>query len=122
MANKKTKRELFGEVREIVEREGRTDLIEFVDHELELLEKKANRTGTTKTQKENEDIKEKIIRALICIAEPVTITELQRQDERMAEYSNQKLSALLTQLVNANKVIRTKDKKTTLFTYNDEQR
>lgn len=116
MANKKTKKELFGEVREIVEREGRTDLIEFVDHELELLNKKANRTGTTKTQKENEGIKEKIIEALVRIATPVTITELQEQDEEMSQYSNQKISALLTQLIKDEKVVRTKDKKKSVFT------
>ena len=116
MANKKTKKELFGEVREIVEREGRTDLVEFVDHELELLNKKANRTGTTKTQKENEGIKEKIIEALVRIATPVTITELQEQDEEMAQYSNQKISALLTQLIKEEKVVRSKDKKKSLFT------
>lgn len=116
MANKKTKKELFGEVREIVEREGRIDLIEFVDHELELLEKKANRTGTTKTQKENEGIKEKIIEALVRIATPVTITELQEQDEEMAQYSNQKISALLTQLIKEEKVVRNKDKKKSVFT------
>ena len=116
MANKKTKKELFGEVREIVEREGRTDLIEFVDHELELLNKKANRTGTTKTQKENEGIKEKIIEALVRIATPVSITELQEQDEEMAQYSNQKISALLTQLIKEEKVVRSKDKKKSVFT------
>lgn len=116
MVNKKTKRELFGEVREIVEREGRTDLIEFVDHELELLEKKANRTGTTKTQKENEIIKAKIIDALVKIATPVSITELQEQDEEMAQYSNQKISALLTQLIKEERVVRNKDKKKSVFT------
>ena len=113
---KKTKKELFGEVREIVEREGRTDLVEFVDHELELLEKKANRTGTTKTQKENEVIKTKIIDALVRIATPVSITELQEQDEEMAQYSNQKISALLTQLIKEEKVVRNKDKKKSVFT------
>ena len=115
IANKKTKKELFGEVREIVEREGRTDLVEFVDHELELLNKKANRTGATKTQKENEGIKEKIIEALVRIATPVSITELQEQDEEMAQYSNQKISALLTQLIKEEKVVRSKDKKKSLF-------
>lgn len=115
MANKKTKKELFGEVREIVEREGREDLVKFVDHELELLEKKANRTGTTKTQKENEGIKEKIIEALVRIATPVTITELQEQDEEVGQYSNQKISALLTQLIKDEKVVRTKDKKKSMF-------
>ena len=121
MANKKTKKELFGEVREIVEREGRTDLVEFVDHELELLNKKANRTGTTKTQKENEGIKDIILETLRLEGAPMTITQLQETDKTLEGLSNQKISALLAQLVNTNKVIRTKDKKTTLFAYNDEQ-
>ena len=81
-----------------------------------LLNKKANRTGTTKTQKENEGIKEKIIDALVRIATPVSITELQEQDEEMAQYSNQKISALLTQLIKEEKVVRNKDKKKSVFT------
>ena len=35
MANKKTKREFFGEIREIVKEN--TELVAFIDHELELL-------------------------------------------------------------------------------------
>ena len=37
MANKKTKREFFGEIREIVKEN--TELVAFIDHELELLDK-----------------------------------------------------------------------------------
>ena len=45
----------------------------------------------------------------------VTITELQEQNEEMANYSNQKLSALLKQLVDSNVVARQVDKKKAYF-------
>ena len=115
MANKLTKKDYFGMIREIAERENRTDLVEFVDHEIELLNKKRANGGMTATQKANEDVKANIIKALIDIARPVTISELQGENAGMAEFSNQKLSALLKQLVDANTVVRTVDKKKAYF-------
>ena len=49
MTNKKTKKDLFLEVREVVT--GNEELVAFVDHELELLNKKAG----TKSTKVNEE-------------------------------------------------------------------
>ena len=122
MANKLTKRDLFNKLLEVEEIGANEELVGFINHELELLEKKANRTGTTKTQKENEGIKDIILETLRLEGAPMTITQLQETDKTLEGLSNQKISALLAQLVNTNKVIRTKDKKTTLFAYNDEQR
>ena len=45
----------------------------------------------------------------------VTSTELQELDSEMANYSNQKLSALLKQLVEENRVVKTVDKKKSYF-------
>lgn len=120
MANKLTKKDLFNKLLEIEEISANEELVGFINHELELLEKKANRTGTTKTQKENEGIKDIILETLRLEGAPMTITQLQETDKTLEGLSNQKISALLAQLVNTNKVIRTKDKKTTLFAYNDE--
>lgn len=122
MANKLTKKDLFNKLLEVEEISANEELVGFINHELELLEKKANRTGTTKTQKENEGIKDIILETLRLEGAPMTITQLQETDKTLEGLSNQKISALLAQLVNTNKVIRTKDKKTTLFVYNDEQR
>lgn len=113
MANKKTKRDLFNEVLVLVE--GNEELTNFVNHELELLDKKANRTGTTKVQKENAELVEKIYNAMVEIAEPVTISELQEKVDFVADLSNQKVSALLKKLVDAGRVARIKDKKVTKF-------
>ena len=40
----------------------------------------------------------------------------QTANDELAEFSNHKISALLTQLVNENKVVRTVDKKRAYFT------
>ena len=90
--------------------------VDFLTHERELLEKKSSNSGQTKTQKENETIKEKIVATLRELDKPVIITEIQGANEELANYSNQKISALLTQLVNSGVVKRVVDKKKAYFT------
>ncbi len=91
------------------------DIINFVTHEIELLDRKHSKTSQTKTQKENELIKESIVKVLTEIDRPVTITELQNESAEMEVYSNQKLSALLKQLVQSGIVTKTIDKKKSYF-------
>lgn len=67
----------------------------------------------TRTQKENELVKEKIIEWMIKIARPVTVTDLVVVLDN--EITNQKISALLNQLVNENKVDKILDGKKTYF-------
>lgn len=90
--------------------------VDFLVHERELLEKKSSNSGQTKTQKENETIKEKIVETLKGLDRPVMITELQEANAELANFSNQKISALLTQLVNSKIVNRVVDKKKAYFT------
>ena len=92
------------------------EIVKFCNHEIELLDKKSSKSTLTKTQKENEKIKIEVINALTEIAKPVTITEMQELNTEMANYSNQKLSALLKQLVESNQVVKTVDKKKSYFT------
>lgn len=114
MENKKlTKKEYFGVIRNLVI--DNEELVAFIDHEIELLNKKSSKTSPTATQKANMEVKDKIIQALVDIARPVTITELQAECPEMAEYSNQKLSALMKQLVDINQVVRVTDKKKSYF-------
>lgn len=115
MEKKITKRDYFNELKGLVA--NRQDLVEFINHELELLDKKASSRTQSKNQVENENIKLEIVNALSEIAKPVTISELQESNSTMATYSNQKLSALLKQLVeNDKKVVKTTDKKKSYFT------
>ena len=112
MANKKTKREFIGEIREIVKEN--TELVEFIDHELELLDKKTS-AKSTKVNTEQVELMGKIVNALNKIGRSVTISELQKENAEMAEYSNQKLSAMLKKLVDNKQVTKMIDKKKSYF-------
>ena len=112
---KMTKREMFEMIKGVCAND--TRIVEFCEHEIELLNRKSSKNTQTKTQIENESIKGAIVNALTEIAKPVTITEMQELNTEMANYSNQKLSALLKQLVeNDKKVVKTVDKKKSYFT------
>lgn len=117
MEKKITKKERFMELKEIVS--DRTDLVEFLNHEIELLNKKASVKTPSKTQIENENTKNVIVNVLANGNKPMTITEIQENDSTLATLSNQKVSALLTQLVKDNKVVRTVDKKKAYFTISE---
>ena len=115
---KVTKKENFGEIAEILKGLGREDLQAVMLHEIELLEKKANSGKKTATQTANEGIKELILKVLGDSEKPQSITELLNSNEELNKAvngSNQKLSALMTQLKNANLVVRTQDKKKAVF-------
>jgi hypothetical protein len=114
MEKRITKRDYFNELKGLVA--NREDLVAFIDHELELLDKKASNKTPSKTQLENANIKDVIVRTLTNLTSPATITEIQENNTDLANLSNQKISALLTQLVNENKVVRTVDKKKAYFT------
>lgn len=112
MANKKTKRELFGELRELVA--DNMELVAFIDHEIGLLDKKAS-SKSTKTNEEHTQLMETIKQELINIGRSVTITELQKESEILSNYSNQKLSAMLKKLVDNKEVNKMVDKKKSYF-------
>lgn len=118
MANKLTKKENFMRVIEVLESKGLTDLVEVMQHEIDLINKKAQNKTATKTQVANESTKELILKELARLGKPVTITELINESAEIAEItggSNQKVSALMTQLKKAELVIRTQEGKKALF-------
>jgi hypothetical protein len=91
-------------------------MLDFINHEIELLNKKSGKSGQTKTQKENELLKEDLLIAFESMDKPVTISEFQEQSTALiANLSNQKLSALLNQLVKAEKMVKTVEKKRSYF-------
>lgn len=120
MTNKKmTKRDYFNGLLGVLENhkdsiENYEEFKAFIEREIELLNKKRSNSKPTKTQIENEKIKEKILIAFEKIDEPVTITELAKMDD-LTEYSNQKLSVLCHQLVDEHKIVNTKVKKVSYF-------
>lgn len=120
MTNKKmTKRDYFNGLLGVLENhkdsiENYEEFKAFIEREIELLNKKRSNSKPTKTQIENEKIKEKILEFLTDVNEVMTISELMTADG-LENYSNQKLSVLCHQLVNEHKVVNTKVKKVSYF-------
>lgn len=100
MAEKKiTKKERYAQLLAIAEVAENEELVAFIKHEIELLEKKGSKTGATKTQKENEEIKARLLTELAEVGKAVTISEFQKLSEYAGQFSNQKVSALFKLMV-----------------------
>lgn len=78
-------------------------------------ERKSVNRKPTKTQVANEGLKDVILEVLENYAKPVTVTEILASGKFEQTTSNQKISSLLKQLVDAQLVVKTVDKKTSLF-------
>ncbi len=100
--------------------ENRDMLVEFVDHELELLARKNSTKGDrkpTKTQTENIEYIELIEQTLTNSGEAMTINDIIQANPTFVDMniSNQKMSALLKKLVDSQKVEKFVEKKKTYF-------
>ena len=119
---KMTKRDWFVALEQIVEDSDFADkegARAFIEHEIDLLSRKSGKATMTKTQKENVAVMATIKEALADFGKAVTISELMT-DERLSCFTNQKLSALIRQLVKAGEVVRTEDKKKAFFSIAEE--
>ena len=107
-----TKRENYAKIREIVK--DNAELVAFIDHEVELLDKKNSTKSNkpTQKQKDNEVLKETILTAMVN-DKAYTVSEI---CELIGVDSNQKVSAMITALKNDGKVIRAYEKRVARFT------
>ena len=105
---KVTKKDRFMEIIEIATELGREDLIDFCNHEIELLDKKASKSSESKSKKENAELMDILYKELEKIGKAVTISEFMKQSTIVEEkgLSNQKVSSLFTKM-KGEKVDRT---------------
>ena len=115
MANKKlTKRDHFNSLLKIAEVQSNPDLVKFIEHELELLAKKnSNEKKPTAQQIENEKFKQVILETLG--DKKMTISEMQKVNEVLANLSNQKMTHLLTQMKDSGLIVREEIKRKAHF-------
>ena len=115
MTNKKiTKRDRFNALLNMAEVKANPDMVAFIEHELELLAKKnsADKKPTAQ-QTANEGIKSAILDGMEA-NRLYTITELQKSIPECAELSNQRVSALVRQMVGVT-IERIEDKRKAYF-------
>lgn len=115
MANKITKVEMFTMIMALDSVKANADMINFIQHEIDLLNKKASNKKATKTQKANDHIMAVIKETFTTSDKPITITELQNLNSTLAGFSNQKISALVRKMVESGEVVKTIDKKKSTF-------
>jgi hypothetical protein len=90
-------------------------MVKFLDHEIELLAKKSANKKPTKAQEENLVLKDKIVEVLGGFENGATVSDIISADDTFAGMSNQKISALVNQLAKDGVVVKTSDKKKSIF-------
>ena len=93
------------------------ELIDKLNTMLTAIKNKSHRPSKADTAKqiENDKLADIIIETLMNSENPMTITEMQKSNEELAEYSNQKISAIIRKLVESAQVIKTVEKKKSYF-------
>lgn len=124
MEKKVTKREKFEMLKALVK--DNAMLVEFIDHEIELLDKKKS-NGNAKANEKMEKSVELVYNALVSVGRAVSASELIAETD-LGELANesgivstQKVSAYLNKLVAVGKVIKFTDKKKTYFKVADSE-
>ena len=121
MEKRLTKKDYFEMIKGVCA--DRTDIVDFCNHEIELLSRKNSKSGATKTQKENEIVANMLVEELAKVGKPITITDLMNTSETVKNYTlengnnltNQKISAIFKQLVESQKIVKVVDKKKSYF-------
>lgn len=110
-----TKRERFEALLKIEAVKADSGMVEFIKHELDLLAKKNSaEKKPTAQQVANDGIKDAILDGM-ADNRLYTITEIQKEIAECAELSNQRVSALVRQLIADGQVVRTEDKRKAYF-------
>ena len=113
---KPTKRDNFNTLLELAEVKSNPKLVEFINHEIELLDKKnSSEKKPTAQQTANEGIKQAILDNM-AEGKMYTITEIIKTVPECADLTNQRVSALMRQLIEAKLVERVEDKRKAYFT------
>ena len=87
----------------------------LIEHEIELLEKKNSAKKPAAQQTANNGIKETILEVLTNNGGMMTITDIQKANAELGEMSNQRVSALIRQMIEAGEVERVEDKRKAYF-------
>ena len=115
MANKITKREVINTMLADESIKHNEMYVGYLAHELELLDKKAEKKGKSAEElAEVERLKGLITDALVKIGKG-TVSEIQKADSELSELSNQKVTSLLKAMKESGVVVRATEGRKTIF-------
>lgn len=115
-SKKLTKRDHFNTLLTIEEVKSNPVLVEFINNELDLLARKnSSDKKPTAVQQANEELKEAIL-AFLQPGDKYTITEFIKNVPECADKSNQKVSAIVSQMVSDGKLEKVIEKRVSYFT------
>ena len=106
-----TKKEMFAEIRNRVA--DNAEMVAFIDHEIELLSKRRGSSKPTQNQKDNEVLMGKIVDVLGAIDDKMRANEIVKEFDN--EYTIQKISSLLSILIDRGVVEKVMEKKVAYF-------
>lgn len=103
---KLTKKDRFNQLLEIPAVQADTELVAFIEHEIELLsnKNKADNKKPTAKQLENEALKVELLNYMEANT-LYSISDFQKQVEACADLSNQKIAAILRQMKDNDKTV-----------------
>mgnify|MGYP002525477207 CR=1 FL=1 len=112
-----TKREMYVAIMNVDAVAENAEMVEFLQHQIDLLDNRKGSNKPTKTQTENEGIKNDIYDILAENGNRMRVSEI-AQDARMEGYHPNKISALLRQMlpeVGDGRVVKEIEKKVSYF-------
>lgn len=114
---KLTKRDRFEALLKMSEVQANPDMVAFIEHEIELLAKKnAGDKKPTANQVANDGYKDIIFAEMTANPDKLyTVTDLIKNVDGLGDLTNQRVSALLRQMIDANKVEKIVDKRKSYF-------
>lgn len=117
MTQKTTKKSNYNALLAIEEVAKNPTLVEFIKHEIDLLEKRNTKRSDkpSKKQIENGGVKDSIIEAMEK-GKLYQVKDMIKQFDFLEDMSNQRVAALVRQLVEESKLSRVEDKRVAYFT------
>lgn len=114
---KLTKSDRFEALLKMSEVQANPDMVTFIEHEIELLAKKnAGDKKPTANQVANDGYKDIIFAELSANPDKLyTVTDLIKNVDGLGDLTNQRVSALLRQMIDANKAEKIVDKRKSYF-------
>ena len=112
-----TKREMYVAIMNVAEVAENAEMVEFLNHQIELLDSRKGSNKPTANQTANVAIKDLIFEVLSESETPMRVKDM-LEDSRLADYSSSKITALLRQMLpdtGDGRVVKTIEKKVSYF-------